>query len=150
MAKIQVITALTLDGYLPPAGGQWMEWFRHDREGLPLWLSRCTFTLPPGYPLIDLMCELKSMSEGCTYVAEVTDAGQVELLRGLFLYRMVDELVVYLLPQLSGGGLSPLADLPLPRHGRSARAGVSATASAGWSIGKRRNDSLNGSVSPLK
>ena len=92
MAKIQVITALTLDGYLPPAGGQWMEWFRHDREGLPLWLSRCTFTLPPGYPLIDLMCELKSMSEGCTYVAEVTDAGQVELLRGLFLYRMVDEL----------------------------------------------------------
>lgn len=89
-----------------------MEWFRHDREGLPLWLSRCTFTLPPGYPLIDLMCELKSMSEGCTYVAEVTDAGQVELLRGLFLYRMVDELVVYLLPQLSGGGLSPLADLP--------------------------------------
>lgn len=112
MAKIQVIMALTLDGYLPPAGGQWMEWFRHDREGLPLWLSRCTFTLPPGYPLIDLMCELKSMSEGCTYVAEVTDAGQVELLRGLFLYRMVDELVVYLLPQLSGGGLSPLADLP--------------------------------------
>ncbi|MBV3483850.1 hypothetical protein [Bacteroides uniformis] len=112
MAKIQVITALTLDGYLPPAGGQWMEWFRHDREGLPLWLNRCTFTLSPGYPLIDLMCELKSMSEGCTYVAEVTDAGQVELLRGLFLYRMVDELVVYLLPQLSGGGLSPLADLP--------------------------------------
>ena len=93
--------ALTLDGYLPPAGGQWMEWFRHDREGLPLWLSRCTFTLPPGYPLIDLMCELKSMSEGCTYVAEVTDAGQVELLRGLFLYRMVDELVVYLLPRAS-------------------------------------------------
>lgn len=60
MAKIQVIMALTLDGYLPPAGGQWMEWFRHDREGLPLWLSRCTFTLPPGYPLIDLMCELKA------------------------------------------------------------------------------------------
>ena len=108
-----------------------MEWFRHDREGLPLWLSRCTFTLPPGYPLIDLMCELKSMSEGCTYVAEVTDAGQVELLRGLFLSRRWQT-------------------CPVPRHGRSARAGVSATASAGWSIGKRRNDSLNGSVSPLK
>ena len=149
MAKIQVITH-SLDGYLPPAGGQWMEWFRHDRKVFRCGSAAARSRFLPGYPLIDLMCELKSMSEGCTYVAEVTDAGQVELLRGLFLYRMVDELVVYLLPQLSGGGLSPLADLPLPRHGRSARAGVSATASAGWSIGKRRNDSLNGSVSPLK
>lgn len=112
MAKIQVITALTLDGYLPPSGGKWMEWFRHDREGLPLWLNRCTFTLFPDYPLIDLMCELEGMSGGCTYVAEVTEAGHVNLLRGLSLYGMVDELVVYLLPLLSGGGVSPLAGLP--------------------------------------
>ena len=112
MAKIQIITALTLDGYLPAEGGKWMEWFRHDREGLPLWLDRCMFTLFPGYPLIDLMCELESMGESCTYVAEVTEQGHVALLRGLLLYGMVDELVVYLLPQLSGGGVSPLAGLP--------------------------------------
>ena len=150
MAKIQIITALTLDGYLPAEGGKWMEWFRHDREGLPLWLDRCMFTLFPGYPLIDLMCELKSMGDGCTYAAEVTDAGQVELLRGLFLYRMVDELVSICCRSFPAGVSRRWQTCPVPRHGRSARAGVSATASAGWSIGKRRNDSLNGSVSPLK
>ena len=46
------------------------------------------------------------------YLAEVSDSESLELLRGLSLYNLVDELIVYLLPISSGGGTSIQNILP--------------------------------------
>lgn len=47
-----------------------------------------------------------------TYLAEVSDSESLELLRGLFHYNLVDELVIYLLPISSNRGTSIQSILP--------------------------------------
>lgn len=107
MARIQVVTAITLDGFLPETAGALASWIRNDRRGLPLWRERCSaFILP--HSILDLLCEKDSRDDSFTYLAEIIEPESVELLRGLFLYNLVDELVVYQLPFSAGQGISVL------------------------------------------
>ena len=57
MARIQIITAVTLDGYLPDPNEELLQWVKTDSQGFPFWHERSTFTLFPGYPMLDLICE---------------------------------------------------------------------------------------------
>ena len=107
MAKIQVVTAMTLDGFLPETAGTLVFWIRNDRRGIPLWRERCSaFILP--HSILDLLCEKDNREESFTYLAEIIEPESVELLHGLSLYDLVDELVVYLLPFSAGQGTSVL------------------------------------------
>jgi hypothetical protein len=98
MARIRVVTAASIDGFLPERDDKRMEWLRKDRRGLRNWHERCERRLYAGYPLVDLICEKEEGDQRSIYLAEITEAGDVELLRGLFLYHIVDEMVIYLLP----------------------------------------------------
>ena len=112
--QIQVVTAMTLDGFLPEPAGTLVSWVRNDRRGFPFWRERCSALILP-HSILDLLCDKDNRGDSFTYLAEIINSESVELLRGLFLYDLVDELVVYQLPYSAGQGISVL-DTFRPQH----------------------------------
>lgn len=105
MAKIRLVTVMALDGFLPDEGNPLMQWLDTDRRGFRYWRERSTFSLPAGYPMIDLI-NRKGRTEGSrVYLAEISDAARVELLRALKVYDLVDEWIIYSLPHTQGTGV---------------------------------------------
>lgn len=98
MAKVQVAMALTIDGFLPPSNYCLIQWIKNNREGFTYWRERATIPLFPRYPLIDLILDKDNGNNTCVYFAEVTDIDGLELLQGLSLYRLIDEIILYRLP----------------------------------------------------
>lgn len=106
MAKIQVIMAFTLDGFLPHEDETLMRWVREDkRYGFPHWLGQATFHTYPHYGLMDLLDVKTRYDKDCIYLAEIRDEKSAEHAGGLFRYNLVDETVLYLLPLSYGGGI---------------------------------------------
>ena len=60
-----------------------------------------TRILYTGYPLVDLICDKEQSAPSDIYLAEIYDDSGAELLRGLSLYRLIDEMVIFLLPVIS-------------------------------------------------
>ena len=111
MAKIQAVIAMTLNGFLPETADTLMSWIRTDKQGFPYWHNRCSaFILP--HSILDLLCEKDRKDDSFIYLAEIIEPESVELLRGLFHYNLVDELIVYLLPFSSERGTSVLDIFP--------------------------------------
>ena len=106
MAKVQVVMATTIDGFLPKEDEELMKWIQIGRQGFPYWREEATFTLYPHYPLLDLMNAKREYDDLCIYIAEISDKDDADFLRGLFLYNMVDEIVLYQLPLSYGKGIS--------------------------------------------
>lgn len=102
---------MTLDGFLPDAADMSMRWVMNHRKGFAYWRERCDARILP-HSILDLLCEKDSKDNTFTYLAEVSDSESLELLRGLFLYNLVDELVIYLLPISSCRGTSIQYILP--------------------------------------
>ena len=112
MAKIQIITAMTLDGFLPKADENLMRWVMNDDKGFPYWHERSIYRLTSHYPLLDLLAERHSdKNKSDIYIAEISDTQSIELLRGLSRYNLIDEMVVYLLPIVLGKGTPVFDDL---------------------------------------
>ena len=112
MAKIQIITAVTMDGFLPKADENLMQWVMNDAKGFPYWHERSIYRLMPHYPLLDLLAESDSdKNKSDIYIAEISDKDSIELLRGLSLYNLIDEMVIYILPIISGKGTPVFDDL---------------------------------------
>lgn len=112
MAKVQILTAMTLDGFLPEADGKFMQWVKTSSKGFPYWQERSTFRIRPGHPMLDLACDKERTSDSCIYIAEVSDCPGVELLGNLFRFHLIDELVIYLLPIMAGTGTSLFKNPP--------------------------------------
>lgn len=115
MATIQIITVVTLDGYLPDKDEELLQWVRTERQGFPFWHERSTFTLFPGYPMLDLICEKDGKDASFIYTAEISDRKSLGLLHGLTIYHLIDETVVYILPLTYGKGVFCLQQLPASR-----------------------------------
>ncbi len=99
MAKIQIITAMTMDGFLPKAGENLMQWVKNDATGFPYWHEHSVYRLMPHYPLLGLLAEKNSdKNKSDIYIAEISDAPSIELMRGLSRYSLIDEMVIYILP----------------------------------------------------
>ena len=110
MAKIQIITAVTMDGFLPKADENLMQWVMNDAKGFPCWHEQSVYRLMPHYPLLDLLAEKHSdNNKSDTYIAEISDKDSIELLRGLSRYNLIDEMVIYILPIIAGKG-TPVFD----------------------------------------
>ena len=89
MAKIQIIAAMTMDGFLPKADENLMQWVMNDTKGFPYWHERSIYRLTPHYPLLDLLAEKHSdKNQSDTYIAEISDKDSIELLRGLSRYNL--------------------------------------------------------------
>ena len=115
MAIVQIITAMTLDGFLPYEDGELFKWVKTDKRGFPFWHDRGTFMLPVGYPMLDLICEKDGKDASCVYTAEISDKKSLELLHRLSIYHLIDEIVVYVLPLTYGKGIAVLQQLPAVR-----------------------------------
>ncbi|MDC1767421.1 MULTISPECIES: hypothetical protein [Bacteroides] len=115
MATIQIITAVTLDGYLPDKDEKLLQWVRTDQQGFPCWHERSTFTLFPGYPMLDLICEKDEKDASFIYTAEIYGKESLGLLHGLTIYHLIDEIVIYILPLTYGKGIAYLQQLPATR-----------------------------------
>ena len=103
MAKIQIITAVTMDGFLPKADENLMQWVLNDSKGFPYWHERSIYRLVPNYPLLDLLAERDSdKNRSDIYIAEISDTQSIEFMRGLSRYNLIDEMVVYTLPLILG------------------------------------------------
>ena len=112
MAKIQIIAAMTIDGYLPTADNNLMQWVASDAKGFPYWHERSIYRLQPHYPLLDLLAKQHSdKNKSDIYIAEISDKDSIELLRGLSLYNLIDEMVIYILPVILGKGTPVFDDL---------------------------------------
>ena len=75
-----------------------MDWLKIDRNGFPYWEERAVFNIYPHYGMIDLMDAKERHGNDCTFFMKVEDQKSAEYADGIFLYRLVDELVIYLLP----------------------------------------------------
>lgn len=105
MARIQVAMAVTIDGFLPDKDHTLAKWVRTSSNGFPRWRNVCSYPLFPKYPLLDLIYDKERSDDTFVYYAEITDKESAELLRGLFLYHIVDELILYLLPATTSKGI---------------------------------------------
>lgn len=115
MAKIQVITAITVDGFLPGQEEELLVWVQTDKRGFPYWHERSTFTLSPNYPMLDLISEKDSKDASFIYTAEISGKESLRLLHGLSIYHLIDEIIVYVLPMTSGKGITHLQQIPAGR-----------------------------------
>ena len=105
MARIQIVTAMTIDGFLPETDSQFMQWVKTDSKGFSYWHEQSVYRLPPHYPLLDLLAEQHSNNnKNDVYIAEISDQESIEFVLGLSRYRLIDELVIYILPVVVGKG----------------------------------------------
>ncbi len=112
MAKIRIILAMTMDGFLPTAGESLVQWMTNDARDFPYWHERSIYRLRPHYPLLDLLAEKHSgKNKSDIYIAEISDAPSIELMRGLSRYNLIDEIVLYILPIVAGKGTPIFDDL---------------------------------------
>lgn len=98
MAKVQVMIAATSDGFFPSKEDRQLEWLRTDKRGFARWNEASDRRLSTNEPLIDLICEKQRAENTAVYLAEISDEESAGLLRGLFAYHLVDEIILYLLP----------------------------------------------------
>lgn len=111
-AGYDAITAMTLDGFLPGEDEELFKLVKTDKRGFPFWHGRSTFMLHADYPMLDLICEKDEKDASCIYTAEISDKESLELLHGLSIYHLIDEIVVYILPLTYGKGCPVLRQLP--------------------------------------
>lgn len=106
--KIQIAAILSTDGYLwENTDSAHHSAFRSGKYG---WgqLAEQTLPLSPYSSLIDLLNERRQGND-VSYLAEATPE-TMELVRGLLLYRLADEFILYVLPHKQEKGIR-LADL---------------------------------------
>ena len=104
MAKVQIVFAMTIDGYFPD-DDRLMEWIREDRNGFLLWKQHSTFSIAPDYPMVDLICFKDTTSSDSIFQAIISEREDTEILRRLSVYHLPDEIVIYMLPVISGHGI---------------------------------------------
>ncbi|MCS2442434.1 hypothetical protein NXX09_19755 [Bacteroides uniformis] len=92
---------MTLNGFVPARNDSLLQWIQNSDDGFPSRRGRSTRMLYPGYPLVDLICDKEQSAPSDIYLAEIYDDSGAELLRGLSLYRLIDEMVIFLLPVIS-------------------------------------------------
>ena len=97
---------MTLDGCLPAREDERLEWLKTDRRGFCRWYELCDRRLSDDELFVNFLCTKDRPDNHAAYLAEIYDAGHLHLLRGLFLYHAVDEIVLYLLPVTLRGGVS--------------------------------------------
>ena len=137
MAKVQIVMAMTIDGYFPEEGSL-LRWLRNDRNGFIFWQDRCSLSIGSDYPMIDFICLKDTSPSGSVFQTIVSDRTDIETVRKLCAFHLPDEMVVYVLPVVSGKG-TRIADFLAAESGNSFLQGVSATGYVAWFIAGYRN-----------
>lgn len=114
MVKVQIASAITLDGYLPERNDSQLSWIENNRKGFPLWRDSADCILVGEFSFLTLINQRRSPDTHCTYMRELQSEQQLPLVKGLFAYGLVDEVILYVLPATIGKGIqTTLSSLPV-------------------------------------
>lgn len=105
MAKVQIASAITLDGYLPDRIDPRLSWIENNRNGFPLWRDSSDCILANNISFLSLISEKRDSKTDRTYLAELLCTQQLPLIKGLFAYGLVDEVILYILPVIAEKGV---------------------------------------------
>lgn len=94
--KIQIAATVSNDGFLLPPNTIQSRWPYARKYALTALRERADLLLHKNTSLLSLLAE-KRQSTDTTYLAEATPE-TVELIKGLLLYNLADELILYVVP----------------------------------------------------
>ena len=102
MAKVQILAVLTMDGCLSE-----LELKKHgsgtsDTYGIEAFREKTYFKITPEYS-ISMLAKWREEEDKAIYLAEATP-GTVDFINGMLRMRVVDEIILYTLPQIAGTG----------------------------------------------
>lgn len=109
--KIQVVVTISADGYLLKRENNAKKQINSGKYGFSALQKRADLMLHKESSLIALL-EEKRQSSDTNYLAEANPES-LDLIKGLFLYRLADELILYMLPDQKENGIR-LFDLTSP------------------------------------
>jgi len=109
--KIQIVATISTDGYLLKRENKTKKQISLGKYGFNALLKRVDLTLHKESSLIALL-EEKRQSSDTNYLVEATPE-TLDLIKGLFLYQLVEEMILYMLPDQKESGIR-LFDLTSP------------------------------------
>lgn len=113
MAKVQILSAITLDGYLPDKTDPRLSWVENNRKGFPKWRDSADCILAGEISFLTLINQKRTPCTDCVYLAELLTELQLPIIKGLLAYGLADEVILYVLPVLVGKGIQTnLSSLP--------------------------------------
>lgn len=110
--KIQITATVSSDGYLLPLNAIESRWPFDRKHTLSALRKKADMLLHQNDSLLSLLAEKQKACDTSIYMAEAMPE-TVELIKGLLLYHLADELIVYILPAEVGKGcaFSELVDM---------------------------------------
>lgn len=101
MAKIQIVAALTMDGCLSELQPKKRKSESED-YGIGALREKACFRITPEYS-ISMLAERRNRKDDIVYLAEA-NFDTMDFINGMLRMRVVDEIVLYTLPQIAGTG----------------------------------------------
>lgn len=105
MVKVQIASVITLDGYLPEREDSRLLWIENNRKGFPLWRDLADRILAGEVSFLTFINQKRTLDTNYIYLAELQSRQQLPLVKGLFAYGLVDEVILYVLPVTIGKGI---------------------------------------------
>lgn len=102
MAKIQIASVITLDGYLPERNDPRLTWVENNRNGFPKYRTSADNILSGEISFLTLINKKREVNTDCVYLAELLTESQLPLIKGLLAYGLADEIILYVLPISTG------------------------------------------------
>ena len=102
MAKVQVLAVLTMDGCLSELESKKHSSGTSDTYGIEAIREKTYFKITPEYS-ISMLAKWRGQEDGVIYLAEATPR-TADFINGMLRMRVVDEIILYTLPQIGGTG----------------------------------------------
>lgn len=103
--KIQIVAAITIDGFLSEYPEAPRRCFYYDKYSLDALRRSASRILHKDTSLIRLLNEKQQQpSSTLTYLAE-SSTDNMGFIKGLLLYSLADELILYIVPRIAGAGV---------------------------------------------
>lgn len=98
MVRIRITSVITSNGYLSQWNDLQFSWLENNPKGLPFWRKTADRILANEISFLSLINEKRLSSNDSILLAEITTENQLPLLKGLFRYGLVDEVILYITP----------------------------------------------------
>lgn len=102
MAKVQILAVLTMDGCLSELESKKHGSGTSDTYGIEAIREKTYFKITPEYS-ISMLAKWREQKDKAIYLAEATPR-TADFINGMLRMRVVDEIILYTLPQIAGTG----------------------------------------------
>ncbi|MCS3050438.1 dihydrofolate reductase family protein [Parabacteroides johnsonii] len=102
MAKVQILAVLTMDGCLSELESKKHDSGTSDTYGIEAIREKTYFKITPEYS-ISMLAKWREQKDKAIYLAEATPR-TADFINGMLRMRVVDEIILYTLPQIAGTG----------------------------------------------